>query len=200
MTPDLPITSPISEDPNLINPQQEFATVLEAAKQGEDWAWTRLYRQLAGPITGYLSNRGAPDPEDLTGETFLQAARNIQSFEGTEASFRSWIFVIAHRRLIDARRAAGKRAETSLEVHFEDPVGGDVEAEAVDRITTDEVESALAILTEDQRDVLALRVIANLTLEETARVVGKKVGAVKALQRRGLAAMRESFDLPEVSK
>jgi RNA polymerase sigma factor (sigma-70 family) len=45
-------------------------------------------------------------------------------------------------------------------------------------------------LTPDQRDVLSLRIIAGLTLQETAEALGKRVGAVKALQRRGLAAVR----------
>ena len=54
--------------------------------------------------------------------------------------------------------------------------------------------------TEEQRDVLSLRVIANLTVEETANVMGKRTGAVKALQRRGLLALRRMLDLEGVSK
>lgn len=168
----------------------DFKEVLEAAKQGEAWAWSSIYRDLAGPLTGYLASRGAPEPEDVTSETLLQVARNIQTFEGTASSFRSWVFVIAHRRLIDFRRAAGRRvAATSLDSAAVDPPGGDVEMEAVDRLVTREVEEALQALTDSQRDVLSLRIIAGLTVEETAEVVGKRVGAVKALQRRALATL-----------
>jgi len=175
-----------------------FPEVLAAAKTGADWAWDRVYGELAGPVTGYLTSRGAADPEDLTGETFLQVARNIHAFDGTEGAFRSWVFVIAHRRLIDSRRANGRRpASSTLEV---DPEGGNVEAEAMERLTTSELVTAFKVLTEDQREVLALRVIANLTLEETADVVGKSVGAVKALQRRALETMRESLEAASVSK
>ena len=180
---------------------ENFGEVLQAAKEGADWAWASLYRDLAGPVTGYLASRGAPEPEDVTGETFLQVARNIQTFDGSESSFRSWVFVIAHRRLIDARRAAGRRAEvTSLDNVLVDPPGGDVEGEAVDQLTTAEMNKAFDRLTEEQRDVLALRIIANLTLEETANVLGKRIGAVKALQRRGLLAIRGVLDLERVSK
>lgn len=179
---------------------ESFASVLTAAQEGADWAWSALYRDLAGPVTGYLASRGASDPEDLMVETFLQAARGIQTFAGDEGAFRSWVFVIAHRRLIDARRRQQRRPDLAL---LSDPPdqqeGGNVESEAVDRLVTQELWKAFQRLTEDQRDVLALRVIANLTLEETAQVVGKQVNAVKALQRRGLVALRQILDLERVT-
>jgi len=177
-----------------------FESVLGAAKAGADWAWALLYRDLAGPVTGYLASRQAPDPEDVAAETFLQVARGVHSFEGGEASFRSWVFVIAHRRLIDARRKAMREPDL---VAFPDSEsghrGGDVEEEAMENLVTAELQWALDALTDDQRDVLALRIIANLTLEETADAVGKRVGAVKALQRRGLIALRLRLDQDRVS-
>jgi RNA polymerase sigma-70 factor (ECF subfamily) len=178
---------------------EAFPDLLAAAKTGADWAWEKLYRELAGPVTGYLAGRGALDPEDLAGETFLQVARNIHAFVGSEGSFRSWVFVIAHRRLIDARRSANWRPEIASDIDT-DPPGGDVESEAIERLVTAELVTAFEVLTDDQREVLALRVIANLTLEETAQVVGKNVGAVKQLQRRALAGIRRSFDVEEVTK
>lgn len=178
---------------------EHFESALDAAKAGAEWAWASLYRDLAGPVTGYLASRGSPEPEDLAAETFLQVARNIQSFEGREEAFRSWVFVIAHRRLIDQRRKKGREPElTALPDEVHHP-GGDVEGEALDRLVTGELGLALAILTDGQRDVLALRIIGDLTLEETAEVVGKRVGAVKALQRRGLIALRGHLDQDRVS-
>lgn len=180
---------------------ENFESALAAAKDGADWAWASLYRDLAGPVTGYLASRGARDAEDLAAETFLQVARNVQGFEGAENAFRSWVFVIAHRRLIDARRANGRRPETvSLPDEDTRHQGGDVEGEAMDQLVTAELRQAFDKLTDDQRDVLALRIIANLTLEETAQVVGKRVGAVKAAQRRGLLALRDLLDLEGVSR
>ena len=175
-----------------------FELALGAAKSGSEWAWALLYRDLAGPVTGYLASRGAPEPEDLASETFLQVARNIQNFEGGEEAFRSWVFVIAHRRLIDVRRKRGRSLDTTP-LSDDDRSGGDVEGEALDRLATDDLRRALEVLTEDQRDVLSLRVIGNLTLEETAEAMGKRVGAVKALQRRGLIALREHLEQDRVS-
>ena len=176
-----------------------FPDVLAAAKAGADWAWDRLYQELAGPVNGYFASRGAGDPEDLTGETFLQVARNIHAFEGSEGSFRSWVFVIAHRRLIDSRRSAGRRPTMVHDADIE-PMGGDVEGEAMDRLVTSELVRGFQVLTDDQREVLALRVIANLSLEETAQVVGKNVGAVKQLQRRALEGIRKTLDAEQVTK
>ncbi len=175
-----------------------FEPALGAAKSGAEWAWALLYRDLAGPVTGYLASRGAPEPEDLAAETFLQVARNIQNFDGGEEAFRSWVFVIAHRRLIDVRRKRGRSPEL-MPLTDDDRSGGNVEGEALDRLATDDLRRALEVLTEDQRDVLSLRVIGNLTLEETAEVMGKRVGAVKALQRRGLIALREHLEQDRVS-
>ena len=176
-----------------------FESALDAAKAGADWAWAVLYRELAGPVTGYLASRGAPEPEDLAAETFLQVARNIQSFEGGEAAFRSWVFVIAHRRLIDVRRKRGRAPELSTLSDKDLHSGGNVEDEALDRVVTGELRLVLEILSEDQRDVLSLRIIGNLTIEETAQAVGKRVGAVKALQRRGLIALREHLEQDRAS-
>lgn len=179
---------------------ETFESLLEAAKTGAEWAWSSLYRELAGPVTGYMASRGAQEPDDLTSEVFLQVARHIHTFSGDLAGFRSWIFVIAHRRLIDERRAGGRRPDFT-ELPTESPVGaaGDVEDEAVERLVTAELREAFAQLTEGQRDVLALRIIAGLTLAETAEVLGKKVGAIKTMQHRAISALQQKLDLEDVT-
>jgi RNA polymerase sigma-70 factor (ECF subfamily) len=178
---------------------ESFDEVLSAAKRGADWAWEELYLGLAGPITGYLASRGAAEPEDLAGETFLHVARAIHSFQGDEGSFRSWVFVIAHRRMIDSRRTASRRVATHPGRDIE-TTGGNVEEEAIDHLTTAELVRALEVLTDDQREVLALRMIADLSLDETAEVMEKTIGAVKALQRRALETLRNHLESDGVSK
>lgn len=179
-------------------PQPDFGELLDAARRGEEWAWNELYNDLIGPITGYLRSRGAADPDDLAAETFLHVARNIQQFKGDQTSFRSWVFVIAHRRLIDSRRAANRRPAFSDQVGA-DPEGGDVEQEALESLGDLSVQRMLDHLTEDQREVLVLRVVADLSLEETARVIGKGTGAVKALQRRALWRLQRLVEEGTVS-
>lgn len=175
-----------------------FSDKLAAAQRGDEETWASIYRDLAGSITGYLSSRGVTEPEDLTAEVFLQVARDIHKFEGDESSFRSWVFVIAHRRMLDWRRALGRRPVLVAQ-RWEDPPGGDVEEEAIEHMAADQVRQVFETLTDDQRDVLALRVIGDLSLEQTASVTGKTVGAVKSLQRRALLTVRAEIEDGRVS-
>jgi len=171
-----------------------FESALVAAKAGEEWAWAALYRYLAGSVTGYLRVHGAADPDDLASETFLQVAKGIHSFEGNEEEFRSWVFVIAHRRLIDARRKAGRRpmiAGSAVEdADLYRLKGGDVEDDAMRRLGSGGIEEALADLTPDQRDVIMLRVVADLSVAQTAKVMDKSEGAIRVLQHRAIEVLR----------
>ena len=174
---------------------EQFETVLAAARTGADWAWERIYDSLSATMLGYLRARGAPDPDGVCGEVFCQLVRDINRFEGDEAGFRSWVFVMAHHRLLDDLRRRQRRPETLAESEemaaIEDP--GDVEAQVVGRATEEELRRLVGELTPAQRDVLLLRVFGGLKVEEVAHAVGRRVGAVKALQRRGLETLREKL-------
>lgn len=181
--------------------EETFERVLEACKAGAEWAWATVYRELVGPLTGYLASRGSAEPEDAASEVFLKVARGIHAFTGDEGSFRSWVFVIAHRTLLDERRSLGRRptlTELPPESLSGSP-GGNVESEALDQLVTEELKATFEKLTGSQRDVLALRMIAGLTLEQTAQVLGKREGAIKALQRRALVALQRIIDLENVT-
>lgn len=170
---------------------RRFSEVLEAARRGEDSAWTAIYKDLAPSLLGYLRARGAAEPEDLLGEVFLDLVRDLARFRGSEREFRAWAFVVArHNHLDDIRKRARRPVEPVGEGELE-ALGmvGDAEERAIDALAVHEVRRALARLTPDQRDVLALRIFGDLTVAEVARIVRKREGAVKALQRRALAAL-----------
>ena len=173
---------------------ERFDSLLGAAREGDEAAWQELYGGLAPVVLGYLRANGAPDPEDVLGEVFLQVARDIARFDGEERGFRSWVFTIAHHRLIDARRHSARRP---VELVPEPPEPGDsaddAAEEALARIGLEEVERVLATLSEDQRAVLLLRIVGDLSIEDVAKAVGKRPGAVKALQRRGLASVKRAL-------
>jgi RNA polymerase sigma factor (sigma-70 family) len=171
-----------------------FPEVLRAAQLGAEWAWRALYKDLAPAVLGYLRLRGVAEPEDLTGEVFVQVVRGLAGFSGDEKQFRSWVFVVAHHRILDERRTRSRRpAEPAgFEALESSGATGNVEDEAIDKLALAELRSVLDTLSGDQRDVLLLRIVGGLTLEETAAATGKRVGAVKALQRRGIAAIRRN--------
>jgi RNA polymerase sigma factor (sigma-70 family) len=175
-------------------PPERFTSLLEAAREGSEAAWQDLYGGLAPVVLGYLRANSAPDPEDVLSEVFLQVARDIAKFEGEERGFRSWVFTIAHHRLIDAQRHAARRPlDLSAEPPEPDGHADDAAEEALARLGLEEVHRVLGSLSEDQRAVLLLRVIGDLSIEDVAKAVGKRPGAVKALQRRGLAAIKREL-------
>src|SRR5438067_382498 len=76
-----------------------------------------VYRLLAPAVLGYLRTQGVPDPEDVTGEVFLQVARDLHRFKGDDDALRRWVFTIAHHRMVDShRRRARRPAVVDLEV------------------------------------------------------------------------------------
>jgi RNA polymerase sigma-70 factor (ECF subfamily) len=173
---------------------ERFNTLLESARQGDEAAWQELYDGLAPAVLGYLRANGAPDAEDVLSEVFLQVARDIGKFDGDEKGFRSWTFTIAHHRLIDARRHSARRpVELSAEPPEPNVPAEDAADEALARIGLEEVQRVLEAISDDQRAVLLLRVVGDLSVEDVAKAVGKRPGAVKALQRRGLAAVKREL-------
>src|SRR3954468_8925442 len=172
-----------------------FDDVLAAAQAGAAWAFEVIYRDLSPAVTGYLRLHGALDPDDLASETFLAVFRGLAGFSGDEHALRSWVFTIAHRRLVDDWRRRSRRPQLAddpgdLTVH----VGGDVEDDALERIGADTVEQLCGTLPEDQRSVLLLRILGDLTIEQVGHVMGRSVPSVKALQRRGLRTLRDRIE------
>lgn len=169
-----------------------FDRILAAARRGDEAAWTRLYLDLAPVLTGYLTGRGAAHPEDVTSETLLQVVRDLHRFEGDESAFRSWVFTIAHHRMIDdVRKAKARPADATEDATLERHAPTDTfEDHTVAHLGPTELEHLLRATTPDQRDVLLLRYVADLTLHEAAEVLGKEYNAVKALHRRGMDALR----------
>ena len=169
-----------------------FDSILDAARAGADWAWERIYDSLSPTLLGYLRARGAPDPENVMGEVLAQLVRDIGRFRGDEAGFRSWVFVMAHHRLLDDLRRRRRRPESpaSHESMAEIEDVRTVEADVVEAATRRELRSLLDQLTPAQRDVVLLRVFGGLKIEEVARALGRRTGAVKALQRRAFETLK----------
>jgi RNA polymerase sigma-70 factor (ECF subfamily) len=186
----------------------DFDALLADVKAGRPSGWDRCYRWLAPAVGGYLRMQGAREVDDLTSEVFLAIFRNIGTFSGTEANFRSWVFVIAHRRLQDERRRRFRRpTPDSLDESSLERIGrmasrpgsagtesAGADDEALRAIGTARVSEMCARLAPDQREVVLLRILGDLTVDQVAEVLGKSPGAVKQLQRRGFEALRRLVD------
>jgi RNA polymerase sigma-70 factor (ECF subfamily) len=133
-------------------------------------------------VLGYLRSERAAEPEDLTGEIFLQVARDLAGFAGDNDALRRWVFTIAHNRLIDGLRRQARRpllADAEVPDH-------PAREQAAAAVTDPDLMEALAELTEAQREVVLLRFVADLPLDAVARITGRGVGAIKAMQHRAI--------------
>lgn len=153
---------------------------------------SELYRRHVRVVAGYLRTCGIDDPDDVTSDVFVSMVRGLPRFDGDEAAFRSWLMTIAHRRMVDSWRRSSKDQEQPVDQL--DRLG--VEAVVFDELRSDLLDpvvvSALRGLTVDQREVLALRFLADLSIETVAAVTGRPPGAVKSLQHRALSRLRSS--------
>ncbi len=164
----------------------------QSAQRGESWALTEVWHRYSPAVMAYLRGRRVADAEDLTSEVFLQVFRRINRFRGDEADLRTFVFSVAHARYVDEVRRIARRgvdAEFVAETHDRRSAPAPRQTRRA-ALATERVRMLIEALSPDQRDVLLLRIVADLSLEQTAEVLGKSVGAVKSLQHRGLAALR----------
>jgi RNA polymerase sigma-70 factor, ECF subfamily len=143
-----------------------------------------LFSALGPPVLGYVRGCGCRDPEDVVGEVFTRIAGALPRFDGDDRALRAWVFTIAYRCVIDDRRRSQRHGLLLRRVGHSAPVA------APDEPFDPALLAALGHLTAEQREVVTLRFIADLPLDEVSRITGKPVGAVKALQHRGLLALR----------
>lgn len=176
-----------------------FGRALAAARLGQapgfEWLWHRFGRQVAA----FVRAQGADDADGITNDVFLGAFRRVDTFFGNEDAFVAMLFAIARNKLIDEHRMRSRRVQTRQLVGDDDGSGGNVESDALAMIGS-EAASLLASLTDEQREVMHLRLIADLSLEQTAMVTGRSVNAVKALQHRATNALRKTISEEAVTQ
>ncbi len=171
---------------------QEEAGLVARAQQGDETAVSRLYRQYAPRIYGYIASR-VRDPvlaDDLTSDAFLCALEGLPQFEHRGVSIAAWLYRIAHDRVADHfRRQAQRPAVPLAEELLPAQDGFDQEMDA--HLRLQQLGQAMERLTADQHQVILLRFVAGLKLREVAYVMGKSEHAVKMLQLRALRRLRE---------
>jgi RNA polymerase sigma-70 factor (ECF subfamily) len=178
----------------------DFATTLEGAQAGYPDDIAVLYETYAPLVLGFMRTSGMANAEDLTGDVFVSMIRALASFHGGEPDFRSWLLTIAYRRRVDELRRMGRRLEDpGLPIDAAEwrAEAGNVEAAALGRLEARGVLDALSMLTDDQRSVLMLRVLADLSVPEICEITGRKEPAVKSSLRRALASVARLTRAPE---
>jgi RNA polymerase sigma-70 factor (ECF subfamily) len=167
-----------------------------AARAGDTAAFGWIWSALSPRVSGYLRARGVSSVDDVTSEVFLAAFTSLVRFTGNAADFRSWLFTIAHHKSVDDRRRRTDDDEYTAE---SDPrASASAEAAALDGIVDHDVRALLAALTDEQREVLLLRTLADMSIEDVASATGRTPGAVKQLYHRAVAATRRASAAPGV--
>ena len=151
-----------------------------------------VFAALGAAVHGYLRAAGANDSEDVLSEVFVRVARGLGRFEGGDDDLRRWVFTIAHNCLIDEHR---RRSRHRL---FMRTVATPQHAGAPNEPFDATLHDALLQLTPDQREVVTLRFVADLAIEEVARITGRPIGAVKSLQHRALRALNAALSTDPV--
>ena len=178
------------------------AADLAGARRREPAAVTRIYSAYAPALFRFFvaAVGDRPTAEDLTGEVFKSAIEDLPRFRGPVEALGGWLFGIARHDLSDHRRRRAGRLVQPLDDLLEEAAlaGGAVDPEelALERVEGDRVLAALRQLTCDQREVLVLRLVADLTAPEVAGILNKSTEAVKALQHRGLASLARLLEVP----
>ena len=162
------------------------SVLIRRAQQGDADAAAELYYRHVPAIYRYFLFRVNEQAvaEDLTGEVFLKMTEGLPRFSDRGAPFAAWLFRIAHDRLIDYRRASRRQNEELSEAIIDDSI--DPETRAGLQLDSRQLARGIASLTDEQRFVIQLRFVEGCSLEETAQMMNKTVGAIKALQHRAL--------------
>jgi RNA polymerase sigma-70 factor (ECF subfamily) len=174
--------------------------VLEAAS-GDPQAFRELYAALAPQVLGYLRARGVEDAEGLTSEVFLGVYPRLADLTGGAAGLRTLVFSVAHARAVDDVR---RRSRRPMSFSY-DPEQDGRTHDSAELLAVASLEAARALelmdhLNDDQRTVVMLRIIGDLSLAQTADVTGKTVASIKQLQRRGLERLRSLMAAQEVRR
>lgn len=165
-------------------------------RAGDERAATVLVERHAQSLARFVAGagiRGAADVDEVVQDTFVKAFGALEGFRG-ESSFRTWLFTIARRLVVDRRRAA-KRRPDGVEVQDDD---ASTEYDALDAMVAEEMEArlrrAVDRLSPTQREVFTLRVSEGLSYREIAEVVGTTEGAARVHYHNAMRAVKESLD------
>ena len=172
--------------------EQTERQLIERAKRRDDEALSTLYHRHYDDIFRYVYYRvgNQKTAEDLAMDVFENMLEGLSSYEYTGAPFEAWLYRVAHARVVDYYRRQEVRDTTTL--HDQMPSGDRVNPDVLANARDDfrRAWTAMQQLTDDQQQVIALRFFAGYSIAETAQVLDKTEGAVKALQYRAIASLR----------
>ncbi|HZX55339.1 MAG TPA: sigma-70 family RNA polymerase sigma factor [Ilumatobacteraceae bacterium] len=162
---------------------------MASAQSGDPQALEELFRELQPGLLRFLRSMEDRAADDLAAEVWLAVASGMSRFEGDWADFRAWVFAIGRKRLADHRRTAVRRRTDAVDgATFADRHAEDApETETLDKISGQEAASLIAsTLAGDQAEVLLMRVLGDLDVDQVASILGRTPNWVRVTQHRAV--------------
>jgi RNA polymerase sigma-70 factor, ECF subfamily len=177
------------------------AALVNRAQRGDRQAFSDIYACYSPKVYAYVLRHVGGEVEvaqDITSDVFLKAMEHLESYRLRDVPFSSWLYRIAHNRVVDHYRRMPKLQPVTLE--DDGPLAKKaVSLDASLILNRKVLRDAIELLTPEQRSVIVLRLLQNRTVAETAVAIGRSEDAVKQLQRRGLAALERILQTPSLA-
>lgn len=188
----MPATSTV-QDIRVPPSDADLRTALRRARRGDEDGFRLMYRAVQPGLLRFLRVLVGEDAEDVASETWLQVARDIDSFSGDVTDFRRWVVTIARNRATDLVRRQQRRPVVTeqLDTVQDLPSGDDTEIAVVASVSTEAALALIARLPRDQAQAVLLRVVLGFDANTAAQVLGKRAGAVRTASYRGLNKLNE---------
>jgi RNA polymerase sigma-70 factor, ECF subfamily len=161
-----------------------------------------VYSQLNPRLLRYLRHHVGHAAPDVASDVWLALARELPRFEGGPDAFRALTFTIARRRAVDHHRRSGRRPPTVPLDDAPDCAG----SEEPEQLVVDGMEAQRAVrmlageLPPDQAEIVLLRVLGDLGVDQVAVIVGKTPGAVRVAQHRALRRLQQRWERSTVTR
>lgn len=171
---------------------REEESLIRRAKERDPVALTQIYEDNFDRIYRYIVLKigDRNEAEDMTQQVFLNAIKAIPGYKSKGMPFSSWLYRIAHNQVVDYFRKKSKRQFVPLDERMESG-NEDPEQFAVRKMQVEELSQATKQLTKAQQEVISLRFAGELSIAEVAKMMGKSIGAIKALQHSAIVALRK---------
>jgi RNA polymerase sigma-70 factor, ECF subfamily len=169
--------------------------LLQRAQCWDEEALTEIYDTYAPSIYRYVYRKTghADTAQDLTAETFQRFLEALKRDAGPREHLSGWLYRVAHNLIVDHYRSQPDDPHAPL-----DSVDPAVPATQEQHVTrghrADRARAALLMLTPLQQQVVALRFLEELSLQEVASVLNRTVGSIKALQHRAISNMQKILE------
>ena len=161
---------------------------IEELRIGAAPAWSWFVNEFGVPVSQYARRLGHPDPDEVSGATFETIVRRIDRFDGGQRELRSFVFSVAHARIVDELRSSYRQR---MRIVPEVPELIEENHSVDSSMFGAEIAAALVHLSDKQQDLICLRYVDGLSTREVAEKVGDSEGATRVALSRGLHKLRD---------